>query len=87
MQILVVIFSWFTANHLHDDLKTQCLFSWVAIPSMPVPRFQATALADNDDNLWVFGGTYNDEGNLGTAFWKHKMLLNLKLIDEVGKTL
>ena len=30
-----------------------------------MPRFQATALADNDDNLWVFGGSQIDRDKFG----------------------
>ena len=35
------------------------LFSWMEIPSMSLPRLSATAVLDNNDNMWVFGGTYD----------------------------
>ena len=35
------------------------LFSWKEIPSMSLPRLSATSVLDNNDNMWVFGGTYD----------------------------
>ena len=32
---------------------------WISIASMSVPRYGAAAVYD-DDNLWIFGGTYPD---------------------------
>ena len=44
-----------------------------------MPRFQATALADNDDNLWVFGGSPidKDKHGMGVTF------LNLKVLTYI----
>jgi hypothetical protein len=36
-------------------------FSWNEISGMSVPRYQATSVVDDNDNMWVFGGTYDDD--------------------------
>jgi hypothetical protein len=28
---------------------------------MLVPRYQATSVVNENDNIWVFGGTYDDD--------------------------
>ncbi len=35
------------------------LYSWFQIPNMNLPRLGATSILDNNDDMWVFGGTHN----------------------------
>ena len=36
-------------------------FSWIEIFGLGRPRFGATSVNNDDDNLWIIGGTYDME--------------------------
>jgi hypothetical protein len=46
---------------------------------MSVPRYQATSVVDDNDNMWVFGGTYDDDLGKKNLFFKFIKFLGVLL--------
>ncbi len=48
-------------NLRFSEYFSQLLFllRWNQIPSMSLPRLSATSILDDNNNMWVFGGTYD----------------------------
>ena len=55
----LIFFCKKTTLRFHRKNWMFILFSWKEIPSMSLPRLSATSILDNNDNMWVFGGTYD----------------------------
>ena len=50
-------------SNTRQTINVIVLFRWFQIPSMINRRYEGSSVVDENDNLWVIGGTHDSKGS------------------------